>query len=636
MAKKQLCLAIIFSIIFTLTVSMGMVNAADFNTAVYNSVVMVVGEKNAIAKNDIKRLNQEPIIENGVTLVPVRFIAEAFDATVQWDEATQIVSIITKNKYVQMKVGSINYTINGVAYQLPTAPVIYNGTTMLPLRAFAEQVMGLKVFWDDSNKLIVINRSINLKSEDIDVMTKMVSAIQTGILPKIEVARPDPIIPVTTNYDNGTVGKLKIVAYEASAEPEPANPGRNAFDGNKNTRWSADGQPYIVFELTEVKTITEIRTLWWKSSNPNRTTKFDVELSADRSNWTKVFSGESNTGSDFDIIKVNPAQRAKYVRVNGYGNSDNEWNSLLEIEIYGSPADATTTTTVARANGYEIVGVEASSEPEESNPAVNAYDGDLSTRWSASGDGEYIIFDLGEVKPINKIRLAWWLGSSNSPRTTRYDILVSTDKVNWEEVLMGQQSDPAKGNNYEDKVLSKEYRARYVKVVGHMNSENEWNSLLEIEIHGPGTTTTTTTTTVSRVNGYEIVNVEASSEPEESNPAVNACDGDLSTRWSASGDGEYIIFDLGEVKPINKIRLAWWLGSSNSPRTTRYDILVSTDKVNWEEVLMGQQSDPAKGNNYEDKVLSKEYRARYVKVVGHMNSENEWNSLLEIEIHGTK
>jgi len=184
--------------------------------------------------------------------------------------------------------------------------------------------------------------------------------------------------------------------------------------------------------------------------------------------------------------------------------------------------------------------------------------------------------------------------------------------------------------------LSKEYRARYVKVVGHMNSENEWNSLLEIEIHGPGTTTTTTTTTVSRVNGYEIVNVEASSEPEESNPAVNACDGDLSTRWSASGDGEYIIFDLGEVKPINKIRLAWWLGSSNSPRTTRYDILVSTDKVNWEEVLMGQQSDPAKGNNYEDKVLSKEYRARYVKVVGHMNSENEWNSLLEIEIHGTK
>jgi len=34
--------------------------------------------------------------------------------------------------------------------------------------------------------------------------------------------------------------------------------------------------------------------------------------------------------------------------------------------------------------------------------------------------------------------------------------------------------------------------------------------------------------------------------------------------------------------------------------------------------------------------LSKEYRARYVKVVGHMNSENEWNSLLEIEIHGTK
>jgi hypothetical protein len=41
-------------------------------------------------------LNTAPYIENGTTLVPVRFVSEALGATVSWDGASKTVTI-TKN-----------------------------------------------------------------------------------------------------------------------------------------------------------------------------------------------------------------------------------------------------------------------------------------------------------------------------------------------------------------------------------------------------------------------------------------------------------------------------------------------------------------------------------------------------------
>jgi Leucine-rich repeat (LRR) protein len=68
-------------------------------TATKNSTIIIVQINNKIAKvNNIeKTLEVPPIIIDGRTMVPLRFIAESFNASVNWDDGTRLISIISQN-----------------------------------------------------------------------------------------------------------------------------------------------------------------------------------------------------------------------------------------------------------------------------------------------------------------------------------------------------------------------------------------------------------------------------------------------------------------------------------------------------------------------------------------------------------
>ncbi|MBC7075842.1 MAG: copper amine oxidase N-terminal domain-containing protein [Syntrophomonadaceae bacterium] len=59
-------------------------------------IFLVVGSKGALINNNMIMI-VEPFITKGRTMVPVRFISEAFGASVKWDGNTRTVSITTKN-----------------------------------------------------------------------------------------------------------------------------------------------------------------------------------------------------------------------------------------------------------------------------------------------------------------------------------------------------------------------------------------------------------------------------------------------------------------------------------------------------------------------------------------------------------
>lgn len=121
----------------------------------------------------------------------------------------------------------------------------------------------------------------------------------------------------------------------------------------------------------------------------------------------------------------------------------------------------------------DIAGVSASSEPEEQNKKENAIDGDPKTRWSAEGNGVWIEADLGEVKTFDAIKMAFYLGSQ---RTTNYDIAISADGVNYETIYSGDSS----GDTDECEVYKISGTARYVRFIGHGNSEGTaWISVNE-------------------------------------------------------------------------------------------------------------------------------------------------------------
>src|SRR5436190_7888735 len=47
---------------------------------------------------------------------------------------------------------------------------------------------------------------------------------------------------------------------------------------------------------------------------------------------------------------------------------------------------------------------------DDGNVPANSLDGNLATRWSAQGDGQWIQFDLGATQTVGAVKIAWYSG----------------------------------------------------------------------------------------------------------------------------------------------------------------------------------------------------------------------------------
>jgi len=96
----------------------------------------------------------KPVIENGSTLVPLRAIFEALGATV--DYANGNITAKKGDTVVKLTVGSKNATVSGKAVTLAVPAKVVNGSTLVPLR-FIGEAFGNKVDWDGANYTVTIS-----------------------------------------------------------------------------------------------------------------------------------------------------------------------------------------------------------------------------------------------------------------------------------------------------------------------------------------------------------------------------------------------------------------------------------------------------------------------------------------------
>ena len=104
----------------------------------------------------------------------------------------------------------------------------------------------------------------------------------------------------------------------------------------------------------------------------------------------------------------------------------------------------------------------------------------------------------------------------------------------------------------------------------------------------------------------------------------NTIDGDLATLWAADGDGQWIEYDLGEVVSVARVFIAWYAGDQ---RRERFEMAVSDNGDQWTEVFGGSSSGTAPGPEL---CNIPPFRARYVRITGHGNTGNFWNSMGEV------
>ncbi|SDG49432.1 Leucine-rich repeat (LRR) protein [Fontibacillus panacisegetis] len=105
----------------------------------FPDIFLMLNKKTAYAYGEYITLPAAPIEKKGRTLVPLRVVSELMGAKVTWNGVDQSITIEFEENKIQMTVGSTKLTVNGQSSEMDTAPVIYGGTTYVPIRYIVAQ-----------------------------------------------------------------------------------------------------------------------------------------------------------------------------------------------------------------------------------------------------------------------------------------------------------------------------------------------------------------------------------------------------------------------------------------------------------------------------------------------------------------
>jgi len=117
---------------------------------------LVIGFQFAYINGEQIKLEESPYISSGTTMVPLRFIGEAFKAKVEWQNIGKGRIILTiPKKVIQLDIGNTTAFINGEKNILKAPPEIKGGRTFVPVR-FISEGFGAKIEWKAETQQITI------------------------------------------------------------------------------------------------------------------------------------------------------------------------------------------------------------------------------------------------------------------------------------------------------------------------------------------------------------------------------------------------------------------------------------------------------------------------------------------------
>lgn len=96
-----------------------------------------------------------PFYHNGTVFVPLRVLSEKLGFDVEWNDALQRITVRQKEVAIDLTIGQQLVTTNGCPYEIPAAPLLKDGTAMVPLRFIAE-VLGKTVIWVEEEYSVYI------------------------------------------------------------------------------------------------------------------------------------------------------------------------------------------------------------------------------------------------------------------------------------------------------------------------------------------------------------------------------------------------------------------------------------------------------------------------------------------------
>jgi hypothetical protein len=208
----------------------------------------------------------------------------------------------------------------------------------------------------------------------------------------------------------------------ASSTENATFPASNAVDGNTGTRWSSafSDPQWLQVDLGGTASISQV-VLQWEAAYA---TAFQIQTSADGTNWTSIYSTTTGTGG---VQTLNISGTGRYVRMYGTARATPYGYSLWEFQVYGTMGTSGTCSTTNVALNHPAT---ASSLENATFPASAAFDGNLGTRWSSAfSDPQWLQVDLGTSQSICQVVLNW-----EAAYATAFQIQTSPDGTNWTSI----------------------------------------------------------------------------------------------------------------------------------------------------------------------------------------------------------
>lgn len=146
------------ALLLALVVCVGAVSpalAADHAPA--KSITLTIGDGNMIVDDETVPIDGAvPVSNQGRVYIPLRAVAEAFGAEVDFDGATLDITIKSGKTTVVMNTNASLYTVNGELAWMDIAPYVNSDErTMVPVR-FVSAALGYDLELSDDNKTIVL------------------------------------------------------------------------------------------------------------------------------------------------------------------------------------------------------------------------------------------------------------------------------------------------------------------------------------------------------------------------------------------------------------------------------------------------------------------------------------------------
>lgn len=188
--------------------------------------------------------------ESAQTLVPIRFVSESLNAKVKWEAKAKKITVIQGKKTIVMNIDSRDVYIDGSKKKLAkgVSPKLVNESTMVPLR-FLSEAFGYEVGFDQEKTMpkIVTQKEIQEEKEAKEAKEVREEQVKQQeekeiIAKPVPAALPSSVVHKITNIPLGNALSEKVMAESLKYEGTPYVSGGSCpdsgFDCSGLVQWN--------------------------------------------------------------------------------------------------------------------------------------------------------------------------------------------------------------------------------------------------------------------------------------------------------------------------------------------------------------------------------------------------------------